>query len=121
MGFGHIGFGVKDLEKNKKFYKAAVAPLGLAALSQGKGYFSIGMAQKRKNLLWIVQGRVTSPFHIAFEAKNKSEVDAFYNAAMKAGGKDNGAPGIRKQYSPNYYAAYVIDPNGHNVEAVYRG
>jgi catechol 2,3-dioxygenase-like lactoylglutathione lyase family enzyme len=121
MNFAHIGFGVKDLEKNKKFYRAAIASLGLALLNQGKGYFSIGSTLKKKNLLWIVQGRVTSPFHVAFEAKSRADVDAFYRAALKAGGKDNGAPGVRKNYSPTYYAAFVLDPNGHNIEAVYRG
>ncbi len=121
MNFGHIGFSVKDVKRNQKFYAGALAPLGLSVLSKGDGYFSVGNKKRDTNLLWISKGRTaTSPFHIAFEAKDKKQVNAFYKAALKAGGKDNGAPGIRKDYSPTYYAAFVIDPNGHNIEAVCR-
>jgi catechol 2,3-dioxygenase-like lactoylglutathione lyase family enzyme len=119
MGYAHMGFAVKDLEKSKEFYAKALAPLGLGITSEGENWAAIG--KEGRNLLWIgTFGEVPGPIHFAFEAANHEEVDAFHKAGLEAGGKDNGAPGIRENYSPTYYAAFLIDPDGHNVEAVSR-
>ena len=114
--FDHLGFSVADLQKSKRFYLAALAPLGQGLVAEGNGWAMIGNESGR---LWIgSHGLATSPFHIAIAANTRAQVRAFYNAAMSAGGRDNGAPGIRADYAPNYYAAFVLDPDGHNLEAV---
>ena len=121
----HLGFGVSDFEQAKAFYAAALAPLGAtlimefsAAQSHG-GAASAGFGRDGKPEFWIgAEGRTTPPTHIAITARTRGEVDAFYAAAIAAGGRDNGGPGLRPQYHPNYYAAFVIDPDGHNFEAV---
>ena len=115
--FDHIGFRVRDVEASRKFYLAALAPLGVGvAMEHGRG---VGLGRGGKPQLWLSQGGPpASPLHIAFTARNRAEVDAFYAAALKAGARDNGAPGLRPHYHPNYYGAFAIDPNGHNIEAV---
>jgi catechol 2,3-dioxygenase-like lactoylglutathione lyase family enzyme len=114
--YDHIGLRVKDIDTAKKFYKALLAPLGYALCSEGDGY--AGFGPKDAPALWLHASKKGSGAHIAFTAADRKSVDAFHKAGLKAGGKDNGAPGIRKDYSPTYYAAFLIDADGNNVEAV---
>ena len=115
--FDHVGFRVRTLEASRKFYLAALAPLGFGVAMEGN--FGVGLGQDGKPELWLSPGDpAASPLHIAFAARNRAEVDAFHAAALAAGGKDNGAPGLRPHYHPNYYGAFAIDPDGHNIEAV---
>ena len=120
----HLGFAVSDIEKAKVFYLTALKPLGIDILievtpEQTGGEAHIGFGANHKPFFWIGSGKpVEGPVHIAFDAPNRATVDAFYQAALKAGGKDNGAPGIRAHYHPNYYGAFVLDLDGHNIEAV---
>ncbi len=123
MIIDHIGLGVGDYDKAKQFYSAALAPLGLSLLMevvQEDGVSkACGFGRGHQHAFWIGSEGVTTPrAHIAFAAQSRAEVDAFYNAAIAAGGKNNGAPGIREHYHPAYYAAFVFDPDGHNIEAV---
>ncbi|RBP14337.1 catechol 2,3-dioxygenase-like lactoylglutathione lyase family enzyme [Roseiarcus fermentans] len=114
--FDHIGFNVDDVARSKAFYVAALAPLGMAVLAEGEGWAIIGSSAGR---IWIGQlGLAASPIHFAFRADSRAAVDAFHKSAIQAGGRDNGAPGLRPEYGPGYYAAFVYDPDGHNVEAV---
>lgn len=113
----HISLAVTDYEKSKTFYSAALAPIGYSVLMEfGE---AAGFGAKGKADLWVAKvpevGAIT---HVAFLAENRADVDAFYRAALAAGGKDNGAPGLRPQYHENYYAAVVLDFDGHNVEVV---
>lgn len=117
--FDHVKFGVSDYATSKLFFLKALEPLGVTnvrewppngvELSQPKGSVSLCLYQTAEK---------PAHLHIAFVAKNRGEVDAFYRAALAAGGKDNGAPGLRPHYHANYYAAFVICPDGHNIEAV---
>lgn len=113
----HVGIDVSDYSCVKTFYTSALAPLGYTLLVEyGE---TAGFGADAKADFWISQNRATSPtIHVAFQCDRREQVDGFYAAALKAGGKDNGAPGIREDYSPTYYAAFVIDPDGHNIEAV---
>ncbi len=116
----HVGLQVSDYARAKAFYSQALEPLSIKLLmefpSESGGVAGFGRCKPE---FWIAAaGNSTSPFHIAFRAVNRAEVDAFYKAAMAAGAKDNGAPGLRPQYHPDYYGAFVLDPDGHNVEAV---
>jgi len=115
--FDHIGFRVRDVEASRKFYLAVLGPLGVGVAMEGP--YGVGLGRGGKPSLWLSQGEPpVSPLHIAFTAKNRAEVDAFHAAALAAGAKDNGAPGLRPHYHPNYYGAFAIDPDGHNIEAV---
>ncbi|MGA2492208.1 MAG: VOC family protein [Roseiarcus sp.] len=115
--FDHIGFRVRDVEASRKFYLAALAPLGVGVAMEGP--YGVGLGRGGKPSLWLSQGEPpVSPLHIAFTARNRAEVDAFHASALAAGGKNNGAPGLRPHYHPNYYGAFAIDPDGHNIEAV---
>jgi catechol 2,3-dioxygenase-like lactoylglutathione lyase family enzyme len=119
----HCGVFATNFAKSKTFYDAAFAPLGARVLmtvpvehTGGKGY--IGYGQKKPDF-WVVEAAEAGPGrHYAFTAKNRAEVDAFYKAAIAAGGRDNGAPGLRPHYHASYYGAFVFDPDGNNVEAV---
>ena len=115
--FDHIGFRVRDVAASRKFYLAALAPLGIGvAMEHGGG---VGLGRGGKPQMWLSQGEApASPLHLAFAARTRGEVDAFYAAALAAGATDNGAPGLRPHYHPNYYGAFAIDPDGHNIEAV---
>lgn len=117
MMIDHIGIDVSDYRRARQFYSAALAPLGYqlsAEYGETAGFGADGNAE-----FWISQGQATKPIvHVAFQCGKRTMVDAFYVAALAAGGQDNGAPGIRADYSPTYYAAYVLDPDGHNIEAV---
>ncbi|MGZ5194481.1 MAG: VOC family protein [Ramlibacter sp.] len=115
--FDHIGFGVTDYEVSKAFFLKALQPLGIGIVMEGE--HGLGIGPKGKPALWLHQSSVKPvPMHLAFTAENRKQVQAFYTAALAAGGKDNGAPGLRPHYHPNYYGAFVIGPDGHNVEAV---
>ena len=114
----HIGLDVEDYERSRSFYEQALAPLGLQLMMEpipGIGGFGDG----RRPFFWIGTGRRSpqSGVHVAFEAVDRATVDAFHAAALDAGATDNGAPGVREIYHPNYYGAYVLDPDGNNVEA----
>ncbi len=120
----HIGLDVSDYPGALRFYEKALAPLGITIVRQVKalergGCQGVGFGRNGKLSLWVQGGERTAPrLHIAFVAESRSAVDAFYAAALAAGGTDNGPPGIRAHYHPNYYGAFVIDPEGHNIEAV---
>jgi catechol 2,3-dioxygenase-like lactoylglutathione lyase family enzyme len=115
----HMGFAVRDYARSKAFYEQALAPLGLTLLMEPMGE-AAGFGEHGKPSFWIeARGRpVEGRLHVAFVAESRDTVDAFYQAALKAGGTDNGAPGVRQIYHPNYYGGYVLDPDGNNVEAV---
>lgn len=129
----HIGVTVRDLQVSKAFYDAAFAPLGIAVVMSvsaqetgGAAFIGYGATEDRRDIqagkpsFWVSQGdAVTGPMHVAFLAASRSQVDAFHAAALAAGGRDNGAPGLRPHYHPNYYGAFVLDLDGRNVEAVY--
>lgn len=120
----HIGFPVSDYARAKAFYTKALAPLGYSLIMEVTqqdriGEQAAGFGANGKPDLWIGgEGALNKPVHIALQAKDRATVDAFYKAAIAAGGYDNGAPGIRAHYHPNYYGAFVLDPDGHNIEAV---
>lgn len=120
----HIGFPVSDLARSRAFYVQAFAPLGFAPVmdvtrEQSGGYEGTGFGPAGRPQFWIGNGAQQGvPVHIAFEANSRAAVDAFYNAAIAAGGRDNGAPGLRPHYHQHYYGAFVLDPDGYNVEAV---
>jgi catechol 2,3-dioxygenase-like lactoylglutathione lyase family enzyme len=114
----HILLQASNPKKSKKFYQAALKALGIGL--QVDGSF-IGFGTKKSIPFWLVKGdrkSVTKNTHIAFSAKSRKSVDKFYEFAMKAGGKSEGKPGIRSEHGKNYYAAYVLDPDGNNIEAV---
>jgi catechol 2,3-dioxygenase-like lactoylglutathione lyase family enzyme len=114
----HAGFGVADYARSKAFYERALAPLGITLLMEPMGR-AAGFGDHGKPYFWIEDGRaVVTEVHVAFAAADRATVDAFHAAALEAGGTDNGAPGVREIYHPNYYGAYVLDPDGNNVEAV---
>jgi catechol 2,3-dioxygenase-like lactoylglutathione lyase family enzyme len=120
----HTGAAVSDFERSRRFYTQALAPLGYRLLMEpplavtgGVGVAGFGVAPKPD--FWIHAGGPNKPpIHIAFRAASRALVDAFYRAALEAGGTDNGPPGLRPHYHPNYYGAFVRDPDGHNIEAV---
>ncbi|WP_225029200.1 VOC family protein [Xinfangfangia pollutisoli] len=127
----HMGISPAEIGRARAFYDAALAPLGLAVVmevtaEQTGGYHGIGYGAGRKPVFWLSsdsrrslpEGPRGAGLHVALEAPSRAAVDAFYAAAMAQGGRDNGAPGIRAHYHPNYYAAFVIDPDGVNLEAV---
>ena len=125
----HLGFDCSDFGRSRSFYERALAPLGLTVVMEvtkamSGGYEGCGFGQNGKPEFWIGSNSgpgsqpVPRSLHLAFRAEDRATVDAFYAAALEAGGQDNGAPGLRPQYHPNYYGAFVFDPDGHNIEAV---
>ena len=119
----HAGFPVSDYARSKAFYLQALAPLGYVLVMEVQqnenDSRAAGFGVGGKPDFWIGgEGGLQRPIHIAIAAQNRAAVDAFYRAALAVGGKDNGAPGLRPHYHPNYYAAFVLDPDGHNIEAV---
>jgi catechol 2,3-dioxygenase-like lactoylglutathione lyase family enzyme len=117
MTIDHIMLSVSDYEKSKKFYSAALAPLSITEAMEMQGWSAYG--KEGKPVFWFGKGKKPQqPMHIAFAADNRKQVDEFYQAALEVGGMDNGEPGLREHYHPNYYGAFVIDPDGHNIEAV---
>jgi catechol 2,3-dioxygenase-like lactoylglutathione lyase family enzyme len=116
----HIGLTVADYERTKAFYAEALAPLSYEVIMEVTevGPWA-GFGVDGKPDFWLGKGEATAPrLHIAFRARDRATVRAFYDAAIKAGARDNGPPGLRPEYHPSYYGAFVIDPDGHNVEAV---
>ena len=123
--FDHIGFPVSNLPHSKRFYQTALEPLGVAIVmeltaEQTGSSSQAGFGENGKPYFWIGDGEgvVRGRLHIAFTAKTRADVDAFYIAALAAGGRDNGKPGLRPHYHAHYYGAFVLDPDGHNIEAV---
>lgn len=115
--FDHVGLGVTNLAESKAFFLAALQPLGVKVAMEGP--YGVGMGRNGKPSLWLSQTQERpAPLHLAFVAENRGQVDAFHRAALAAGGTDHGAPGLRPHYHPDYYGAFVIGPDGHNVEAV---
>jgi catechol 2,3-dioxygenase-like lactoylglutathione lyase family enzyme len=125
----HITLVVSDYARSKAFYEKALAPLGIALVMEfGQ---ACGFGRKGKPDFWIGTGpasfqrqehlRLITPTHVAFAAHDRAQVDAFHAAALAAGGRDFGAPGLRTHYHPNYYGAFVLDPDGHDIEAVFHG
>lgn len=121
----HTGVGVSDPKKSRAFYEAALAPLGYVVISEIPTEFTggvvvLGFGVPPKPDFWLHESQPKERLHIAFRADSHEQVDAFYKAAIAAGGKDNGPPGPRPQYDKDYYGAFVLDPDGHNIEAVCR-
>ena len=117
----HIQLVVRDLDASRRFYTGIFQSLNIPIGGTGDDYFWIDELFISSADSQAAQGQLTGRHHLAFQAKNKNMVDAFYKAALSNGGKDNGAPGERAQYHPGYYAAFVLDPDGNNIEAVYHG
>lgn len=122
----HTGITVSNLEASKAFYVSALAPIGYVLLRESSAAVTgesdaVGFGVPPKPDFWISRGTANSPpVHVAFRVLSRALVDAFYKAALAAGGRDNGAPGLRPHYHPNYYGAFVLDLDGHNIEAVCR-
>ena len=120
----HLGINVSDFEKSKTFYDKAMAPLGASLLYMVPAEYTdgakVGGYGRDRPVFWLSDStdKPGSTQHVAFTARSRAEVDAFHASALAAGGTDNGGPGLRPHYHPNYYGAFVLDPDGHNVEAV---
>jgi catechol 2,3-dioxygenase-like lactoylglutathione lyase family enzyme len=121
----HVGFAVADAERSRRFYEQALAPLGISLIisvpaeKTEAGGTAHGFGSDGKPYFWIGDNeRVGEGTHVAFVAETRADVDSFYRAAIDAGGQDNGGPGLRPHYHPDYYAAFVFDPDGMNIEAV---
>jgi catechol 2,3-dioxygenase-like lactoylglutathione lyase family enzyme len=120
----HVGLDVRDYERSKAFYERALGALGMRLLMEPvPGVGGFGFEHDRKPFFWIgARGRgPQTGVHVAFGVEQRETVDAFHAAALEAGGIDNGGPGVREIYHPNYYGAFVLDPDGNNVEAVCHG
>jgi catechol 2,3-dioxygenase-like lactoylglutathione lyase family enzyme len=120
----HIDLAVADLERSSDFYARALEPLNLGLLERHKhpdGHEVVGFGVRPDPVFWIRNGKApVNRLHVAFLAESRHSVDAFYQAALEAGGVDNGQPGLRPHYAEQYYAAFVLDPDGNNIEAVCR-
>jgi len=120
----HISLGVSDLDRGRAFYDAALKPLGVSCLYSNADVAGYGRGQHPQ--FWVAlyvakdkrSKKPSASFHVCFQTERRSQVDAFYKAALAAGAKDNGAPGLRPQYTPTYYGAFAIAPDGHHIEAV---
>ena len=124
----HLGLAVSDIDTAKAFYDAALAPLGITAMhvldasEWGGAGKHVGYGRDGEDAFWIGDTRAaTTGAHVAFTAVDEAQVQAFHAAALAAGGRDNGAPGPRPEYHPGYYGAFVLDPDGNNIEAVFHG
>ena len=113
----HVGVPVSDFERGKRYYAQALSPLGYELIMEPSAS-AAGFGKLGKPDFWIAQGEIGQALHIAFAAEDRATVDAFYEAAMAAGGRDNGGPGLRPHYHASYYGAFVLDPDGNNFEAV---
>ena len=120
----HVSIGVRNIDKSKRFYDAALEPLGYKCLRAARSLVGYGYG-RNSIALWVVQAERPVPadeksgLHFCFTAANAAAVNAFHAAAIAAGGSDNGAPGLRPNYGPDYYAAFIIDPDGYRIEAYY--
>lgn len=112
----HMGIPVSDIARSRAFYEAALGPLGMSVQMEVESAMGFGIPGEK--IFWIGSGQTGDGIHVAFRADRRDQVDAFHAAALKAGGRDNGAPGPRSNYGPNYYAAFAYDPDGANIEAV---
>ena len=118
--FDHVKFGVSDYAASKAFFLKALEPLGVTVVAEGPPTYGVELCPKGGNVSLILYQteEKPAPLHLAFVAENRQQVEAFYRAAIEAGGKDNGAPGLHPEYHARYYAAFVIGPDGHNIEVV---
>jgi catechol 2,3-dioxygenase-like lactoylglutathione lyase family enzyme len=116
----HVGVPVSDFEHSERFYEQALSPLGYELIME-PSVDAAGFGRWGKPDFWIGQGEPGQAFHIAFAADERATVDAFHEAAMAAGGRDNGGPGLRPEYHRSYYGAFVLDPDGNNIDAVCHG
>ena len=118
--FDHVKFGVSDFAASKAFFLKALEPLGVVVVAEGPPTYGVELCPKGGTASLVLHQTEEKPahLHLAFTAENRQQVEAFYRAALEAGGKDNGAPGLRPHYHANYYAAFVIGPDGHNIEVV---
>src|SRR5688572_19980096 len=118
--FDHVKFGVSDFEASKAFFVKALEPLGVVIVGEGAPTYGVELCHPKGtvSLCLFLTTEKPAHLHVAFAAETREQVDAFYHAALAAGAKDNGPPGLRPQYHANYYAAFVIGPDGHNLEAV---
>jgi catechol 2,3-dioxygenase-like lactoylglutathione lyase family enzyme len=116
----HVTIGVENIGRSQRFYDLALKPLGIARLyAEGERFAGYGISPRA--FFWIgIRNHKQTGAHIAFAANDRATVDRFYEAAIAAGGRDNGPPGMRPHYHPDYYGAFVLDPDGHNIEAVCR-
>lgn len=124
----HVSVNVTDYARSKAFYTQALAPLGITLMMEfghaagfGRGKPELWVGSGKSDFQTEAQVEIITPIHVCLRARNHAEVDAFHAAALAAGGRDNGAPGIRARYHPGYYGAFVLDPDGHNIEAVFHG
>ncbi len=124
----HVGLNVTDYGRSKAFYTQALAPLGITLMMEfgpaagfGRDKPELWLAGTKSDFQSEAQVELITPIHVCLRARTQAEVNAFHAAALAAGGRDNGAPGIRAHYHPGYYGAFVLDPDGHNVEAVFHG
>ena len=115
----HISLNVSDAKASRVFYESALAPLGYRVLMEFEGVYGLGSQAGPHH--WLVPAESPTPVHLALTAESTQQVDDFHRAALAAGGADNGAPGERPHYHPGYYGAFVLDPDGHNLEAVFHG
>lgn len=119
MIIDHIGFNVSDFAGARAFFVQALEPLGIGIVQEGEGWAMLGRPGDLEGGFWFgAFGPPPGPVHVAFRAADRDQVRRFHAAALAAGGRDNGAPGLRPQYHPHYYGAFVIGPDGHNIEAV---
>jgi catechol 2,3-dioxygenase-like lactoylglutathione lyase family enzyme len=118
--FDHVKIGVSDFSASKVFFLKALEPLGVAVASEGPPTYGVELIQPGSKISFCLYETEEKPahLHLAFMARNRQQVEDFYRAALEAGGNDNGAPGLRPNYHGNYYAAFVIGPDGHNIEVV---
>ncbi|HEY6760108.1 MAG TPA: VOC family protein [Baekduia sp.] len=117
--FEHVALNVRDVAAARAFYEAALAPLALTLTMDAPSVPVVGFGREGKSSFMVrTVGDPSGPTHVAFASPDRDSVDAFHAAALAAGGTDNGGPGIRENYHPNYYAAFALDPDGNNVEAV---
>lgn len=119
MIIDHIGLHVSDIERSRNFYIQALKPLEIELVMEVQGRVALGRDQKPE--FWLApagDGQINAPLHLAFRARSRAQVDEFYRAAIAAGAADNSPPGPRPIYHENYYGAFVLDPDGHNIEAV---
>jgi catechol 2,3-dioxygenase-like lactoylglutathione lyase family enzyme len=115
----HVSVKTSDRQASRRFYERALAPLGYEVLREYHDGQVVGMGIGGKPDFWFSAGESSGPIHLAFSASDRATVDAFHAAALAAGGKDNGAPGLRPEYHAGYYGAFALDPDGNNVEAVF--
>jgi len=118
--FDHVKFGVSDFAASKAFFLKALEPLGIAVAAEGEPTYGVELVRpnNKSSLILFQSKEKPAHLHLAFMAENRGQVEAFHRAALAAGARDNGAPGLRPQYHANYYAAFVIGPDGHNIEVV---